>query len=327
MVLAVPQENGLPADEKIKPLSAAQDRSIKAAYRYAVRLTRHSGSSFYLAFLTLPRPMYRAMCVIYAFMRLTDDIADAPLPRSNRSTAVTDPAVELQQRLKNLQHWREELQKATHDEKTTHLLFPALIEVVNRFRIDPQWLEDVIEGVKHDLEPVSFSQYADLQQYCYHVAGTVGLCCQAIWGADVSQTRADAIACGEAFQLTNILRDLHEDACNSRCYLPAEEMNRFQCTLDDFANQHTSSAYKDLMIFQIERANRCYQQAALLEKNLKGAGLKMFRKMFSTYYFLLKKIAASPEKALMQRTRLSRIEKAKILLTAGSCPVNNLLKK
>ncbi len=264
--------------------------------------------------------MYRAMCVVYAFMRLTDDIADAPLPAAGTADS------QLQQRLANLQQWQSEFQNAIAGRETEHPLFPALCDVVAQFQIDPQWLEDVIEGVAHDLQPVSFHHFSDLQKYCYHVAGTVGLCCQSIWGADLSQTRSLAIKCGEAFQLTNILRDLHEDACNSRCYLPTIEMQRFQCEIENFATRQVPDSFEAFMQFQIERASQCYHQAALLEKHLRGAGLKMFRKMFCTYYSLLQKIAQSPIKSLHQRIRLSRIEKAKILMKAGNCSLARLME-
>jgi len=321
VVPAVHRENAHLAEGKIKALPAAQLHAKKSAYRYAVRLTRRSRSSFYLAFLSLPRPMYRAMCVIYAFMRLTDDIADGPLPAPGTAES------ELQQRLENLQEWKAGFRKAIAGHATDHPLFPALCDVVDQFPIDPQWLEDVIEGVARDLQSLCFHDFSQLQKYCYQVAGTVGLCCQSVWGADLSQTRSLAITCGEAFQLTNILRDLHEDACNSRCYLPTTEMHRFECTSDNFASRQVPDSFYDLMQFQIERACQSYQQAALLEKHLQGAGLKMFRKMFCTYYLLLQKIAQSPQQSLQQKVRLSKIEKAKILLTAGNCSLTKLLNK
>ncbi len=260
------------------------------------------------------------MCVLYAFMKLTDDIADAPL-----SADMTNES-ELQQRMENVQKWKLELQQALDGRETNHPLFPALCDVVQQFQIDPQWLLDVIEGVKRDLHPLSFRNYTELRQYCYHVAGTVGLCCQSIWGADLSQTRSLAVTCGEAFQLTNILRDLHEDACNNRCYLPADEMQRFQCSIADFANRQPSESFEDFIRFQIERTTELYRQAVPLENHLQGSGLKMFRKMFFTYFLLLQKIARFPQRSLQQKVRLSKIEKAKILLTAGNCSLEELAR-
>lgn len=268
--------------------------------------------------------MYRAMCVIYAFMRLTDDIADAPIETS--SVDLT-PAQSLQHRLESLQHWKQQFRDAIAGSNSTHPLFPALTEVMSQFQIDPQWLEDVIKGVGMDLQPAPFDVYADLQQYCYHVAGTVGLCCQAVWGADLSRTRQLAISCGQAFQMTNILRDLREDARNVRCYLPAEDLAKFQCSAQDFLSQQPPAAIRELMQFQIDRALRDYQQAAQLENHLQGSGLKMFRKMFTAYYLLLCKIAKSPEESLNHRAKLSKIQKARIILTAGNRPLCDLLKR
>ena len=301
-----------------------QSRAKKAAYRYAVRLTRRSGSSFYLAFLSLPSPMYRAMCVIYAFMRLTDDIADAPL-KTSKSKLTTEQTSQF--RMENLQKWKQDFQDAIAGKKTSHPLLPALIDVIKQFQIAPQWLEDVIEGVEFDLQPISFPIYADLEKYCYHVAGTVGLCCQAVWGSDLVQTKSLALICGQAFQLTNILRDLHEDARNGRCYLPTEDLTRFRCTVQDISSQQNSVEFNKLMRFQIERAFCCYQEAASLEAHLKGPGLKMFRKMYTTYYLLLCEIAKSPEQVLRKRIKLSKLQKAEILLLSGNRPLSKLLKK
>lgn len=270
--------------------------------------------------------MYRAMCVIYAFMRLTDDIADAPMHTFGAEENSPCKSQNLQHRLEQLNHWREDFRSAIAGKKMAHPLFPALTEVVAQFQIDPQWLEDVIQGVELDLHETSFPVYEDTLRYCYHVAGTVGLCCQAVWGADLSKTRPLALACGQAFQLTNILRDLHEDACNFRCYLPAEDLNRFGCSVSDFAAQRSSAEFLELMQFQVDRVFQCYQQAALLENDLQGPGLKMFRKMFCSYYLLLCKIARSPEKVLKQRVRLSSIQKVQIVFTAGNRSLEELLK-
>lgn len=322
--------------------SAESPVTLAESYRFARRLTQQSGSSFRLSFLLLPRPQYRAMCVLYAFMRITDDLADDPTPcpadlsspeqsppanslRSNgqqtrsegtRSAASSTPVDLPCLRETLLRQWREQLRRSLETDQDTHPLHPALRTVVREYGLDSEWLEDVITGVEYDLQPRCLADFAELRRYCYLVAGTVGLCCQAIWRADLEATRDWAIACGEAFQLTNILRDLREDAAVGRCYLPAEDLQRFDCSLDTFQSGQATPGFLDLMNFQLERARTAYRTALPLDSALSGPGRRMFRVMFRTYATLLEKIATSPAAVLQGRIRLTKRERLTILLTA-----------
>jgi phytoene synthase len=181
-------------------------------------ITRRANSSFPLAFRLLPPHKRRAMSALYAFSRLTDDLTDEP----------GEAAV---QRAK-LARWRAAIADALAG-RSTHPIHPALHDTVARFAIPPRLLFDIIDGVETDLEPVRFATFADLYPYCYRVASAVGLACVRVWGLRAGATweEADgpAEAAGVAFQLTNILRDLGEDAARGRVYLPTEELERFGC--------------------------------------------------------------------------------------------------
>jgi phytoene synthase len=281
---------------------------LPSSYAFAQQITRQSGSSFRLSFFMLPRREYRAMCVLYAFMRLTDDLADDladDLSSRQQETAT-----------QSLQDWRDGWRQALLGDCSGHPLFPALREVVTDYQIDPLWLDEVIAGVEYDLSPQLIVNYGQLQRYCYLVAGTVGLCCQAIWRADLERTRELAIACGEAFQLTNILRDIAEDAGRGRCYLPQAELEQFGCQVADFLQPQAPPGFAELMQFQIGRAQAQYRQAEQLDGFLQGANRRMFRVMFRTYRALLERIADDPGAVLRERVRLPKRQKLAILLSA-----------
>src|SRR5262249_39319922 len=146
--------------------------------------------------LTLPRDRMRAMCVLYAFMRVTDDLGDSDQPAPMRKA--------------ELSRWREDLVRSVETGESSHPVLPAVVDVSRSYKIPVQYLLDVIAGVEMDLEPVCFETFEGLADYCYHVAGAVGLACIHLWGFHDERARAAAVDCGTAFQLTNILRDLRE---------------------------------------------------------------------------------------------------------------------
>src|SRR5690606_1783256 len=128
--------------------------------------------------------------------------------------------------------WERDL-RSPPDQRTPHPVWPALDDTLARFRIPVDLLCDVIAGVRMDLQPVQMATFADLQEYCYHVAGAVGLCCLRIWEVDAPEAQPLAVDCGLAFQLTNILRDLKEDGVAGRIYLPREDLERFHYEPED----------------------------------------------------------------------------------------------
>lgn len=266
--------------------------TLAASYAACRAIVRRANSSFPLAFRLLSRPRRRAMDALYAFSRLTDDIADSP----------GEPAAKREL----LDRWREALSEALAG-RFTHPVHEALHDAVQRFAIPHQYLFDVIDGVAMDLEPVRFATFDELKRYCHCVAGAVGLACIRIWGIRPGVSFADADApaeaAGIAFQLTNILRDLREDTAHGREYLPQHDRKK---TAESLA----------LVNFEIERGRDLYRQAAALDGMLTNEGRAVFRVMSGTYRALLEKIACDPMAVFEKRVRVSKWKKAAIFLAA-----------
>src|SRR5215213_3696202 len=202
---------------------------LRASYRFCGALSRREARNFYYSFLVLPPPLRRSMCALYAFLRHTDDLADEPAPLEEKRRALDD--------------WRQSLDAAM----TTGLAsswpgLPALVDTVERHRMPRRLLDLVIDGVTMDLEPRPFATFEDLYGYCYRVASVVGLSCLHIWGYRPEGGRAAELAeaCGVALQLTNIVRDVREDARQGRIYLPREDLERFGVVPEELSADRTS---------------------------------------------------------------------------------------
>lgn len=193
-----------------------------------------------------------------------------------------------------------------------HAVLPALADVVRRHSIPHELLFAVLEGVRMDLDGARFETFADLERYCYHVAGAVGLCCIHIWGFDrerADEAYAAAIDCGLAFQLTNILRDLKEDAAEGRIYLPLEDFARFACVPEQLAIAEKNEAFTALMRFQVERARGCYARAERLFDLLDPAGRPILAAMLRIYGGLLDEIERRDYDVFSARIALPRWKK------------------
>ncbi len=271
------------------------------SYDYCERLTRKSKSSFFFAFRALPREKFREMCVLYAFMRRTDDLGD-------------DPALAMSQRLQKLSAWEEDFRRALAGEQIPDPILTAMTHVVQRREIPPDYLLEVIKGVRTDLEPHEFRNFAELEAYCYQVAGVVGLACLRIWGFKGEEPREPALACGLAFQITNILRDLKEDAGNGRLYLPLDELSQFGYSRSDLQNGLRNQAFQDLMRFQVERARAYYEQSWPLREQLTPEGAKIFCGLHELYWSLLKEIEAADYDIFSRRITLPFWKKASVAL-------------
>lgn len=266
-------------------------------------ITRRANSSFPIAFRLLPPPKRRAMNALYAFMRVTDDLADEN--------------AELASKRERLSAWRAGLLAALGG-TPTHPLHPALIDTVLRYDIPPRFLLDVIDGVESDLEPVRFATFADLYPYCYRVASAVGLACVRVWGirpgATPEAAAAPAEAAGIAFQLTNILRDLGEDLAGGRVYLPADELERFDCPPKLWRDPAAATRFGEFMRFQATRAQSYYRQAAALELLLSADGRGIYRVMTGTYRGLLAEIERRGFDVFTRRVRVPRWRKGLLLV-------------
>ncbi len=265
--------------------------ALGTSYDYCRRLTQRAAQNFHFAFLTLPRDKYDAMCALYAFMRITDDLGD-------------DPREPVTARRQALHAWREAVHAALEGRADAHPALPAFADTVARHEIPHQYLEALFTGVERDLEPVRIANFQELSDYCYHVAGVVGLCCIHIWGFSDDEALPIAIDCGFALQLTNILRDLAEDWSLGRVYLPAEDLARFGYTLEDLSNQVYDDRFRDLMRFQADRARSSYQRAERLFVWLHPTGRPILRAILEIYGGLLEEIERRRYDVFSQRVSL-----------------------
>jgi len=221
-------------------------------FSYSHEVARRSESNFYWSFYFLPPQKRRGILTIYAFSRLVDDAVDeAP----NEETARQEIA-----------DWRKRLdlcfdKKDILSLSKDHPILPELAETVRRFEIPKTYLLDLLTGVEMDLEKKRYATFAELEKYCYHVAGTIGLLCNRLFGISDERGKEYAILLGTAFQLTNILRDVGSDARRGRIYLPQEELKKFGLSDSDLLKAKASPAFFDLMKFQATRAEDFYAQA------------------------------------------------------------------
>ena len=223
--------------------------TLEESYAFCEGVARTQAKNFYYSFLLLSRPQRQAMCAIYAFMRYCDDLSDeegvADRAGSHRALAGGSRFRAGRQRSRHIRVW------------------PAFSDAVARYRIPHEYFCDMIRGVSSDLEPRQIQTFQELYDYCYHVASVVGLTIIHIFGFDDPRALQLAERCGVAFQLTNILRDVREDAEHGRVYLPAEDLARFGVNPEELAGAALSPALRSLLEFEAERARAYYRNPNL----------------------------------------------------------------
>jgi phytoene synthase len=253
-----------------------------------------SGSSFYYSFLFLPPERRRAITALYAFCREVDDVVDE----------CADPDVA---RTK-LAWWRKEI-AGTFAGSAQHPVAQALIPMVHTFNLPQSHFQDIIDGMEMDLRYNRYPDFATLQSYCYRVAGVVGLMAAEIFGYRDPDTRRYAENLGTAFQLTNIIRDVGEDARRGRVYLPLDELTRFGISATDIVHLQDREELRRLIEFQIERAEQYYERAfaSLPEQDRKSQRPGLV--MAAIYQAVLREIRNGGCKVLDRRTSLTPIRK------------------
>jgi phytoene synthase len=249
-----------------------------------------SGSSFYYSFMFLPPDKRRAITALYAFCREVDDVVDEC---SDEQAART-----------TLNWWRAQVAEI-YGGKPQHPVAQALVPVVQQFHLAQEHLLEIIDGMEMDLNQPRYADFKSLQLYCYRVASVVGLLAAEIFGYTDRHTLKYAHDLGIAFQLTNIVRDVGEDARRNRIYLPLDEMQKFGVTAADILNSKETENFQKLMAFQIERAQRYYQQAL---EHLPAADRKAQRTgliMAAIYRATLDEVIASGCHVLKERVSLT----------------------
>jgi 15-cis-phytoene synthase len=262
--------------------------------QYVQQKAAASGSSFYYAFLFLPPPRRAAITAFYAFCREVDDVVDE----------VSDPGVA---RTK-LAWWQSEVAQAFAG-RPTHPVMQALMPGVAAFGLEQEPLQAVIRGCQMDLEQTRYLDFQALQRYCHLVAGVVGEVAARIFGQTQPQTTEYAHRLGLAFQLTNIIRDVGEDALRGRIYLPVSEMQQFDVKAHEILQRQHSDRFAALMRFQARRAHALYDEALALLPDADRRTQKPGLMMASIYRTLLREIEAEDFQVLKQRISLTPLRK------------------
>jgi phytoene synthase len=286
---------------------------VAAAYSVCRHITRSAARNFYYAFLVLPRERRDALSGVYAFMRLCDDLSD-------------EPGLTQRQRADRLSEWRLALHRAFAGERTDEPVLLALADAQKRFQIPPELFDRLIEGTAMDVPPqpgesIRYQTYDDLRRYCYHVASVVGLICIRVFGYRDPAAEPLAVQCGLAFQLTNIIRDVKEDAAMGRVYLPEEDLARFgrsAAELDPgrLQNGFDPTAFRPVLAMEADRARELYQSASRLLPLIDPESRPALWVLVEIYRRLLEKIAARNYNVFGRKIRLSTREKLSVLARA-----------
>jgi phytoene synthase len=270
---------------------------LAESYAFCERVARERAKNFYYSFLLLPREKRLAMCAVYAFMRYCDDLSD--------DEGIADRAGEIAR-------WEQDLHAALNGKAPEHPLWPAFADTAARYKIPRDYFHEMIQGVRSDLAPREFQTFDQLYDYCYHVASVVGLTVIHIFGFDSADAPKLAEKCGIAFQLTNIIRDVREDATLGRVYFPAEDLAKFNVSPADLRGDKTTPALRALLEFEANRARAYYEESRpLVEMVHSRASL---RALIGIYRRLLKRIEESRFDVMARRIRVPGWEKVWILL-------------
>ena len=276
---------------------------IESAAAYCRKLTTRSKSNFYYAFLFLPRERREALEAVYAYCRLVDDVVDEDAPA--------------EEKLAGIARWRRELDAVYGDGTPSNPVSERLRAAVRRFGIRRQDMEAVIDGCAMDIEKTRYANWDELRLYCYRVASAVGLMCIEIFGytpAHQEAARRYAVDLGIALQLTNILRDVAEDARRGRIYLPADELAACGVSEDDLAAGRRTPALQRLMRQQAARARSHYLRARAALSPGERQKLVIAEIMGDIYYALLEKIEARDFDVFGDKATVRRRDKMRIAL-------------
>ena len=324
-------------DEKVSPpavvgAAPADEMNLAQSYEECHRIARASHSNFYYAFFLLAKPKRDALAALYAFMRLVDDVSDE------------DQGLLAKQR--GLAKWRAALDEAA----TGHTqvfdgtavmplppeasygeaeVLPALVDTMQRYNLPARYLHDLISGAEMDLTVQTYPTFDRLREYCYRVAGTVGLTCTHVFGYSDARALDLAEKLGLAFQLTNIIRDVHEDYKRGRIYLPEEDLQRYGVSPEDFGRREATLGVRELLRFQADRAWQLYEEGSALLGLVDADSRGALWLLVHTYSALLSRIESLDFAVFGERVRLPKAEKMMFIAKArfGRHTEENILEK
>lgn len=288
----------------VSPSIISAPERLAESYRYCEHIAKTQARNFYYSFLPLPPERKAAMCAIYAFMRYSDD--------------VSDEAAEDRTKAREMQAWRAALDRAFAGDYGDSPILPAFHDTVRRYAIPARYFHELIDGTEMDLVKTRYATWDELHLYCYRVASVVGFVCIHVWGFDeaAGRTLQYAEACGLAFQLTNILRDVKEDAERDRIYLPQEDLQRFGVTEAELKSGTLTEGFRALMQFEAERARDYYRQAQALLPLVHAPGRPTLTIMLNIYGGILDAIERNRYDVYSQRARVSTPKKLGIVAGA-----------
>jgi squalene synthase HpnC len=306
--------------------------TVANSYEHCHRIARASHSNFYYAFFLLPKPQHDALAALYAFMRLIDD--------------VSDKGQDLAAKQRGLARWRAALDQAITGQEqvfdgnaamaspATALggakeILPALVDATQRYKVPSRYLHDLISGAEMDLTVRSYPTFDRLREYCYRVAGTVGLACTHVFGFTDARALDLAEKLGLAFQLTNIVRDVHEDYKLGRVYLPEEDLARYNVSPKDFARSEVTLGIHELLRFEAARAWQFYEEGSALLGLIAEDSRSALWLLVHTYSALLGRIEVLDFAVFGEKVRLSKAEKMIFMAKArfGHPTEENILEK
>jgi 15-cis-phytoene synthase len=289
------------------------------AYSVCRGITRSAAKNFYYAFLLLPRRKREALCAVYAFMRRCDDITD-------------DPALSLPERRRKLEQWLDALHHAQQNHPTDDPILLALTDTQRRFHIKAGLLDELAHGTAMDIEEtpayefmedeplfalqpslIRYKTWEDLRVYCYRVASVVGLVCIHVFGYRDPLAEPLAERCGLAFQLTNIIRDVKEDALLGRIYLPEEDLVKFGVSVDDLLGTPNLAHFRPLLSMEADRAREFYKSGDELIPYIAEDSQPALWVLINIYRLLLEKIADRQYDVFSAKVSLTVSEKLRVL--------------
>ena len=309
-----------------KPAANGQEQSVDLvarSYEACHRISRSSHSNFYYAFFLLPRKRHDGLAALYAFMRLVDDVADEKNDVATKQRA--------------LAKWRAALDEAViaNGRATVSALpgaaeiLPALVDTMRRYNMPARYLHDLISGGEMDLTVKAYSTFDRLREYCYRVAGTVGLTCTHVFGFRDARALDLAEKLGLAFQLTNIIRDVRDDYAMGRVYIPEEDLQQYGVSPEDLARNEATLGVRELLRFEAERAWQGYQEGAALLNLIEPESRPALWLLVHTYSALLARMEELDFVVFGERVRLSKAEKLVFIAKArfSRLTEENILEK
>jgi phytoene synthase len=296
---------------------------VARSYEACHRIARSSHSNFYYAFFLLPRKRRDGLAALYAFMRLVDDVAD-----EGHDLAVKQ---------RGLAKWRAVLDEAVmangritfSGPRGASEVLPALVDTMRRYNMPARYLHDLISGAEMDLTVSSYPTFDRLREYCYRVAGTVGLTCTHVFGFRDARALDLAEKLGLAFQLTNIIRDVHDDYAMGRVYIPEEDLAQYGVKPEDFGRSEATLGVRELLRFEADRARQCYEEGATLLNLIEPESRPALWLLVHTYSALLARIEEQDFAVFGERVRLSKAEKLVFIAKArfSRLTEENILEK